>query len=173
MIVVNLAGHLGKDPETRRTPEGREVTNLALATNIRSKDKEETIWWNITVWDDRTYLKKILPHLKKGSGIYVSGEITRAPRIYTDKEGRQQVTLDVSANMIKFYSSGKPDRLAPADTAAANQYSEAGVVADNPFGASMNAYGRNNSPYNGSNNSTAYGKASFSPDESTEDELPF
>lgn len=35
MIVVQIAGRLGKDPETRFTSSGQKVTNLTVATNVR------------------------------------------------------------------------------------------------------------------------------------------
>lgn len=48
---VMLMGHLGKDPETRRTKSGNAVVNLSLATSRKIKDDDyATDWHSITLW---------------------------------------------------------------------------------------------------------------------------
>lgn len=108
MIIIEIAGHLGADPETRFTPSGQKVTNLRVAVNIRRSGKDETIWWRVTLWGDR--FDKLLPHLKKGSGVIVIGEMVQKPEIYTDREGRQQISMEMTAEIIRFSPFGKPDR---------------------------------------------------------------
>ena len=49
MIIVQIAGRLGRDPETRFTPSGLKVTNLTVATTVRKGGKEETVWWRVTM----------------------------------------------------------------------------------------------------------------------------
>ena len=107
MIIVEIAGHLGRDPEQRFTASGQKITTFTVATNIRRAGKDDTVWWRVTIWGDR--FEKMLPYLKKGSAIIVIGEM-QAPQIYMDKEGRSQVSLDIQAEMIKFSPFGKPDR---------------------------------------------------------------
>lgn len=104
MFIVNLAGHLGKDPETRFTPTGQKVTIFTIATNHRKGKEDVTIWVRITVWGDR--FDKLLAYLKKGSGIIVTGKMN-PPSSYTDKEGRTQVSLEVTAEMIEFNPFGR------------------------------------------------------------------
>jgi len=107
MFIVNLAGHLGKDPETRFTPSGQKVTTFSIATNHRKGKEDLTIWVRITVWGDR--FDKLISYLKKGSGIIVTGRMN-PPSSYTDKEGRTQISLEVTAEMIDFSPFGKQDR---------------------------------------------------------------
>lgn len=99
MIVIQIAGRLGRDAESRFTPSGQKLTTLTLATNIRKSGKDETVWWRVVIWGER--FDKLLPYLKKGSAIIVVGEMNK-PDIYTDKEGRPQVSLEITAEIIRF-----------------------------------------------------------------------
>jgi single-strand DNA-binding protein len=107
MNLVQIAGHLGADAETRFTPNGQKVTNLRVAVNSRRNNKDETIWWRVTIWGDR--FDKLLPYLKKGSAVIIVGEMSK-PEIYTDKDGNPQVTLNMTAEMIKFSPFGKSEK---------------------------------------------------------------
>lgn len=107
MFTVHIAGHLGKDPETRFTPSGQKVTTFTIATNHRKGKEDITIWVRVTVWGDR--FDKLLSYLKKGSAVIVTGRMM-PPSSYTDKEGRTQISLEITAEMIEFSPFGKTDR---------------------------------------------------------------
>ena len=109
MIIVQIAGHLGADPETRFTPNGLKVTTIRVATNIKRGAKEKTVWWRVTMWGDR--FDKKLTYLKKGSAVQVVGEMG-IPEIYTDKEGNPQTSFEIIADMILFnpFGSGRGER---------------------------------------------------------------
>lgn len=107
MFFVIIAGHIGKDPETRFTSSGQKVTSFSVATNQRKGKEDVTVWVRVTVWGDR--FDKLLPYLKKGSGVVVSGRMN-PPSSYTDKEGRTQISLEMTAEMIEFSPFGKTDR---------------------------------------------------------------
>ena len=75
---VQLIGNLGKDPEIRFTPEGKQVATFSMAVNRTFKNKEgesidDTQWFNIEAW---TGLAKVVgDHLKKGDRIYIEGRL--------------------------------------------------------------------------------------------------
>ena len=69
MNIIIIAGRLGKDPEIRFTSNGVKLTILRIATNNRTKTKEETIWWRATVWGEN--FDKMISYLKKGSALIV------------------------------------------------------------------------------------------------------
>lgn len=98
MIVLQIMGNLGADPETRFTPSGQKVTSLRVACNSKKAGKEETIWWRVSVWGDR--FDKMMTYLKKGSLIIAVGSMSK-PEIYT-KEGVSQVSLNMTAEMLMF-----------------------------------------------------------------------
>lgn len=105
MNLIHIAGHLGADPETRFTSSGKKVTTLRVATRTRVKGNDDTIWWRVTIWDDR--FEKMMPHFKKGSGIVVVGELHK-PEIFNDREGKSQISMEITAVHIQFSPFGKP-----------------------------------------------------------------
>lgn len=170
MIIIEIAGHLGADPEVRFTPGGQKVTNLRVATNTRKSGKDETVWWRVTIWGER--FDKMMPYLKKGSAIIVIGEMSK-PEIYTDKEGRPQVSLDLTAEMIRFSPFGKTDRNGQEPTAAGQtNYSQGSSSSPNSYGepsfTSQAAGGLGNVPYAGAQSN--YKPPQNAPDD---DNIPF
>lgn len=108
MIFIQIAGHLGQDPEVRYTPSGQKVTTIRVATNIRRGNKEKTVWWRVTMWGDR--FDKRLSYLKKGSPVIVWGEMG-IPDIYQDRDGNPQTSFEIIAEHISFSPFGnKGDR---------------------------------------------------------------
>lgn len=104
MNLIHIAGHLGADPETRFTQSGRKVTTLRVATRTRRGGNDDTIWWRVTIWGEQ--FDKMMPHLKKGSAIMVCGEVHK-PEIFNDREGKPQVSLEITAVNIQFSPFGK------------------------------------------------------------------
>ncbi len=105
MNTMNIAGHLGADPEVRFTSTGKKVTTLRVAARTRKGQKDETIWYKVTIWGEQ--FDKLMPHLKNGSAVIVTGEL-QLPEIFTDKEGKARMSLEVWANNIQFSPFGKP-----------------------------------------------------------------
>lgn len=76
---VRLIGHVGADPEIRRTPEGTPVASLRLATSRRWKDKrsnelvEETEWHRLVAFD--RLAEVIEKYVSKGSFIAAEGRL--------------------------------------------------------------------------------------------------
>ena len=120
MIIVEIAGFLGADPEERFTATGKRVVSLRVATRIRQGGQDETVWWKINIWGDR--FDKMLPYLKKGSAIIIVGDMAK-PETYTARDGSTQISLTLNAEMIKFSPFGKPDSKSdrPAESQARPQ----------------------------------------------------
>jgi single-strand DNA-binding protein len=155
MNLIQIAGHLGADPEVRFTSNGQKVTTVRVATNSRKAGKDETIWWRVTIWGDR--FDKMMPYLKKGSAIIVIGELSK-PEIYTDKEGRPQVSLEMTAEVIRFSPFGKSER-------SGQEQSQAGQTTKNQ--------GFGEQTFSAPTSSHAQHGYSSSSQESEEDPLPF
>ena len=103
---VQLIGNLGKDPEIRFTPEGKQVAKFSMAVNRTFKNKEgdsieDTQWFNIEAW---TGLAKVVEeHLKKGDRIYIEGRLKTESY---DKDGETKYfTKVVVQQMIMLGSS--------------------------------------------------------------------
>ncbi len=103
---MTMAGHLGSDPEVRFTSSGQKVTTLRVAAKARKSGKEDTIWWKVTVWGEQ--FDKMMTYLKKGSPVMVMGELSK-PEIFTDKEGKPQVSMNITATNLMFSPFGRSD----------------------------------------------------------------
>ena len=107
MNIIEIFGHMGSDPETRHTANNHKVTTFRMATNTKKGGKDVTIWRRVTLWGDR--FDKMLQYLKKGSAVIVVGEM-QPPEMYTSRDGTQQVSLEIWAEMVKFSPFGKSAR---------------------------------------------------------------
>ena len=75
---VQLIGRLGKDPESRFTPTGKQVTHFSLAVSNRLKtaqgeSKEYTEWVNIEAWGRLGEICQ--QYLHKGSLVFLEGQL--------------------------------------------------------------------------------------------------
>ncbi len=103
---VLLIGRLGKDPETRYTPDGSPVANFSLATSENWTDKsgtrqERTEWHNIVAWNKLADICK--QFLAKGRQVYIEGRIQT--REYTDREGIKRRTTEIVASQMIMLGS--------------------------------------------------------------------
>lgn len=132
MNFIHIAGHLGADPEVRFTSSGKKVTTLKVATRSRrgKEEKDSTIWWRVTLWGEQ--FDKMISFLKKGSAVMVYGDVHK-PEIFTDREGKPQISLDITAAHIEFSPFGKGGSPASGESHQQQQPHGSGPVA--PFGA--------------------------------------
>lgn len=117
---VILLGNLGRDAETKFTPNGTSRTTFAVATSRRWKDqqtgewKEETDWHNVVLWRS----ENVAPHLQKGKQVYIEGRLQT--RSWEDKDGNKRYTTEVVAdNLILLGGRGAGDVPPPSDEEAA------------------------------------------------------
>jgi len=75
---VTLVGRVGSDPEIKVTSKDEKFAKLSLATNKKYKvggdTQEKTAWHMIKVFDPRL-AETIEKYVKKGTTLYVEGEI--------------------------------------------------------------------------------------------------
>ena len=95
---VILVGNLGKDPEIRRTQDGRPIANLSVATSEQWRDKstgerkEKTEWHRVVIFNEG--LCKIAEqYLKKGAKVYLEGALQT--RKWTDQAGVEKYSTEV------------------------------------------------------------------------------
>ena len=93
---VILVGNLGKDPDVKYTPQGKAVTNLALATSESWKDQqgqvqEKTEWHRVCIFGKLAEIAG--EYLRKGSQIYIEGKLQT--RKWQNKEGQDQYTTEI------------------------------------------------------------------------------
>jgi single-strand DNA-binding protein len=95
---VILVGNLGKDPEIRRTQDGRPIANLSVATSESWRDKatgerkEKTEWHRVVIFNEGL-CRVAEQYLKKGSKVYLEGQLQT--RKWQDKDGNDKYSTEV------------------------------------------------------------------------------
>lgn len=105
---ITLVGNLGRDPETRYTPNGRMNVQFTMAVSRRRTDaggnlQETTNWFRITAWGRLAEtLDRITQqgYLVKGRQVFVSGNFEA--REYQDQQGQTRTSLDVNADEVQL-----------------------------------------------------------------------
>lgn len=122
-----LIGNLTRDPETRVTPQGQNVANFAVATNLRWTDangqrQEKVEYHNVVAW--RKLAETCSQYLRKGSKVYIEGRLQT--RDWEGQDGIKRYRTEIVAeNMIMLdrassmggYDAGTA-RVQPSQSAA-------------------------------------------------------
>lgn len=95
---VILIGNLGRDPEVRKTQDGKSIVQLSIATSENWRDKntgerrEKTEWHRVVIFNEG--LTRVAEqYLKKGSKVYIEGQLQT--RKWTDQSGQEKYTTEV------------------------------------------------------------------------------
>ena len=99
--VFTFSGNLGRDAEQRFTAGGDSVVQFSVPVTSGFGDKEITSWVRCAMFGDRG--TKVLPYLKKGQFVCVSGEFAARP--WTNKEGQEQLSIEVRVNSLNLMGS--------------------------------------------------------------------
>ena len=95
---VILVGNLGRDPEMRRTQDGRPIANLRVATSESWRDKasgekrERTEWHTVVVFNEGL-CRVVEQYLKKGSKVYLEGQLQT--RKWQGQDGQDRYSTEV------------------------------------------------------------------------------
>jgi single-strand DNA-binding protein len=95
---VILIGNLGKDPEIRRTQDGRPVANLRVATTETWRDKtsgerrEKTEWHSVVIFNEGL-CRVAEQYLKKGAKVYIEGQLQT--RKWQGQDGQDRYSTEV------------------------------------------------------------------------------
>lgn len=112
---VTLIGRVGQDPNVRAVQGGTKVANFTLATTEKFKDKEETEWHNVTVWNNQAEV--VEKYVQKGTQLYVEGRIKTEK--YT-KDGQERSIVKIVATTIQLLGKKEnaPQQSAPVHSPA-------------------------------------------------------
>lgn len=99
---VILLGNLGADPEIKSFQNGGRIANLRIATSESWKDKqtgerkERTEWHSVVLQSDGL-VGVAERYLKKGSKVYVEGQLRT--RKWQDQAGNDRYTTEISVGV--------------------------------------------------------------------------
>jgi single-strand DNA-binding protein len=108
---IVIIGNVGRDPELRMTSNGRPVCEFSVAVNRVTgradggDRQEQTDWYRVSCWANLA--ERAQQVVTKGRQVYVEGRFS--PRTYTDREGKERMSLDINANDFQILGP-RPDR---------------------------------------------------------------
>ena len=107
---VFVLGHLGRDPDVRKTQGGTSVASFSVATSESftgsdGEKKEKTEWHNVVAWGKLADV--VGQYVKKGSQVHVEGRLET--RSWEDKDGVKKYKTEIVAQQIQFCGGGKGD----------------------------------------------------------------
>lgn len=88
MNSLNIIGRVGKDAETKTVGNGRLATAWSVAVNVGWGEKQETLWFDCTMWGERG--EKVGAHILKGDQVGVSGSMSTR-----EHDGKTYMKIDV------------------------------------------------------------------------------
>ncbi|MBH9966656.1 single-stranded DNA-binding protein [[Bacillus] enclensis] len=101
---VTLVGRLTKDPEARKTMEGRSVLSVTVAVNRQFKNQQgqvETDFVMCKIWNKAA--DNTEKYCRKGSVVGITGRIQT--RNYENDQGKRVYVTEVVADSIRFMDS--------------------------------------------------------------------
>lgn len=117
---IQLIGNCGRDPEMRTFPSGGQVCNVSIATTEKWKDKASGELREATEWHNLVFSDKLAEiaaqYLKKGSQVYVSGQVRS--RKYQDKDGVDRTAYEVRVRDLVMLGGPQSESSRPASQRA-------------------------------------------------------
>ena len=174
---VILIGNLGKDPEIRRTQDGRPIANLNVATTESWRDKatgerkDKTEWHRVVIFNENL-CKVAEQYLKKGAKVYIEGSLQT--RKYQDQSGVEKFSTEIvlqNFNGTLTMLDGRPGAGGMQESGAPDYNAGSGGGGYSSGGGSSGGggYSAPKSPAKGGGSGAS--KPSF--DKSLDDEIPF
>ena len=101
---VILIGNLGADPEIKSFQNGGKIANLRIATSENWKDRQtgerkERTEWHTVVINSEGLVGVVERYLKKGSKIYIEGQLRT--RKWQDQNGTDRYSTEVSVGGLQ------------------------------------------------------------------------
>jgi single-strand DNA-binding protein len=109
MLNISTIGNLTKDAEKRTTQSGAKVLNFSIAVNTGWGDNKSVIYFDISYWGKDS----ILPYLKKGQKVGLSGDLTQ-------REYNEKTYLGITARAIDLVGGGDFTNTSQKQTLAIN-----------------------------------------------------
>ena len=163
---VILVGNLGKDPEIRRTQDGRPIANLRIATSETWRDKatgerrEKTEWHSVVIFNENL-CRVAEQYLRKGSKVFIEGALQT--RKWQGQDGQDRYSTEVVLQGFNGNLTMLDGRAGGGGMAESGQ---ADYGSDNSYGDAPRSGGSRGGGSGGSK-----GGPSF--DRQLDDEIPF
>ncbi len=117
---VLLIGRLGADPEIKQMVNGKNVARISVATSQTWKDKstgekKETTEWHRVVVFNEGLVNVVQQYLKKGSQVYIEGQLTtrkwKDEQTGTDKYSTEIVIQGYNSSLTMLGGSSQNNQI--------------------------------------------------------------
>ena len=102
MLKVEIIGNIGNDAEIKEFG-GKKYVSFSVAHTEYQKD-EQGNRTDLTTWCSVLWFGEggggLLPYLKRGAKVFVRGNLK--VKMYTDRNGKQQAAINVSASEVQL-----------------------------------------------------------------------
>ena len=96
----SFIGRIGKDPETRSTGSGKQVTTFSLAVSEKRQGNEKTTWLRCIAWEKLSGV--IQSYCRKGSLLYIDASFQINE---WEKEGVKQYSPEFVVRSLQMLDS--------------------------------------------------------------------
>lgn len=102
---ATIIGHVGRDPETRFTADGKPICNFSIAYTDKYGGKEKATWFKCSAFGKQAEI--IQQYVTKGAPLMVQGPVTLNE--WKDKDGGNRADLVIVVRDFTMLG-GKSDR---------------------------------------------------------------
>jgi single-strand DNA-binding protein len=125
-----LIGRLGRDPELKKTKDGRTITSFSIATTLAWKDKTSGEKKEATEWHRIVAFGKLADicgqYLTKGKLVYVEGRLhTRS----WEQDGSTRYITEILADIVRSFSA----KVANGESQPENHAQHSPPPSDQPY----------------------------------------
>lgn len=156
MILTSILGHLGRDAEVKAIND-KQYLSFSVASTEKRNNEEVTTWVSVLY----PYQESLLPYLKKGQQVFVSGKLKAG--IY-QSQNTFGIDLSVFAQTLQLCGGKKEETTVPAGSPSgqSNQAHYGSTVSGNSVaGNPVPSY------------QTVAPTSPFPPEEEKDQDLPF
>lgn len=107
---VILQGRLTREPELRHTQKGKAVTSFTIAWSETYNNTERKLFMPCVAWGGTAEF--VNSYFGKGSALAVEGKLTT--RAWTDKDGNNRETIELTVSQVHFTEGKKEQTADPA-----------------------------------------------------------
>lgn len=126
--VFTAAVRVGNEPE-QKTVGQSELVSFRGANDTGYGEKKATMWINCNIWGKQG--TSLMPYIKKGDRIIVSGEFSA--REYDAKDGTKKTSFELKVGMVELLGNKKEESSKPAPAPTPAQQSRPEDDQDMPF----------------------------------------
>lgn len=98
---TTVIGHVGRDPETRYTTDGKAVANFSVAYSEKVKGQDHTTWYRVSCFDKTAEVAG--KYVRKGAPVMVVGRMRE--REWQDKDGNKRTQWELMCDRLVLLGS--------------------------------------------------------------------